>query len=110
MGAICERLLEMQASSIQPAKFRPRIAREIRDYAVMIGLVAAGGGITLVPAGTQCIRLEERQSLPLGYRRFAVLRRGRPPHHGCATRGGVSQLLGNGGRSLRDQRSDGLRA
>jgi len=47
----------MQASSIQPAKFRPRIAREIRDYAVMIGLVAAGGGITLVPAGTQCIRL-----------------------------------------------------
>lgn len=40
------------------AKFRPRIARETRDYAVMIGLVAAGVGIAVVPSDTQCIRLE----------------------------------------------------
>ena len=39
------------------AKFRPRIARETRDYAVMIGLVSAGLGIALVPSDTQCIRL-----------------------------------------------------
>jgi DNA-binding transcriptional LysR family regulator len=39
------------------AKFRPRIARETRDYAVMIGLVSAGVGIALVPSDTQCIRL-----------------------------------------------------
>jgi len=40
------------------AKFRPRIARETRDYAVMIGLVSAGVGIALVPSDTQCIGLE----------------------------------------------------
>lgn len=40
------------------AKFRPRIARETRDYAIMIGLVAAGVGIAVVPTDTQCIRLE----------------------------------------------------
>ena len=40
------------------AKFRPRIARETRDYAIMIGQVAAGLGIAIVPSDTQCIRLE----------------------------------------------------
>lgn len=40
------------------AKFRPHIVRETRDYAVMIGLVAAGVGIAVVPTDTQCIRLE----------------------------------------------------
>ncbi|MES2958002.1 MAG: LysR substrate-binding domain-containing protein [Pseudomonadota bacterium] len=40
------------------AKFRPRIARETRDYAVMIGLVSAGVGIALVPSDTQCIGLK----------------------------------------------------
>jgi len=39
------------------AKFRPRIAHETRDYAVMIGLVSAGVGIALVPSDTQSIRL-----------------------------------------------------
>lgn len=40
------------------AGFRPRIVRETRDYAVMVGLVSAGVGIAIVPADTQCIRLE----------------------------------------------------
>lgn len=40
------------------ARFRPRIARETRDYAIMIGQVAAGLGIAIVPSDTQCIRLE----------------------------------------------------
>ena len=40
------------------AKFRPRITRETRDYATMIGLVSAGVGIAVVPSDTQCIRLE----------------------------------------------------
>lgn len=40
------------------AKFRPRVVRETRDYAVMIGLVSAGVGIALVPSDTQCIQLE----------------------------------------------------
>jgi DNA-binding transcriptional LysR family regulator len=47
------------------AKFRPRIARETRDYAIMIGLVAAGVGIAVVPTDTQCIRLEGVAYRPL---------------------------------------------
>ncbi len=40
------------------AGFRPRIAREARDYSVIIGLVSAGVGIAVVPTDAQCIRLE----------------------------------------------------
>lgn len=40
------------------AKFRPRVARETRDYATMIGMVSAGVGIAVVPSDAQCIRLE----------------------------------------------------
>jgi DNA-binding transcriptional LysR family regulator len=47
------------------AKFRPRIARETRDYGIMIGLVAAGVGIAVVPMDTQCIRLEGVAYKPL---------------------------------------------
>ena len=40
------------------AGFQPRIVREAREASVMMGLVAAGIGISIVPADTQCIRLE----------------------------------------------------
>ena len=40
------------------AGFQPRIVREARDASVMMGLVAAGIGISIVPSDTQCIRLE----------------------------------------------------
>ena len=40
------------------AGFRPRIVREAREPSVMIGLVSAGVGIAIVPADTECIRLE----------------------------------------------------
>jgi DNA-binding transcriptional LysR family regulator len=40
------------------AGFQPRIVREARDASVMMGLVSAGIGISIVPADTQCIRLE----------------------------------------------------
>lgn len=47
------------------AGFRPRIAHETRDYAVMIGLVAAGVGIAVVPTDTRCIGLEGVTYRPL---------------------------------------------
>jgi DNA-binding transcriptional LysR family regulator len=47
-------VLELLAS----AGSRPRIVREAREPSVMIGLVSAGVGIAIVPADTQCIRLE----------------------------------------------------
>jgi DNA-binding transcriptional LysR family regulator len=47
-------VLELLAS----AGSRPRIVREAREPSVMIGLVSAGIGIAIVPADTQCIRLE----------------------------------------------------
>ena len=40
------------------AGFQPRIVRETREASVMMGLVSAGIGIAIVPADTQCIRLE----------------------------------------------------
>jgi DNA-binding transcriptional LysR family regulator len=40
------------------AGFQPRIVREAREASVMMGLVSAGIGIAIVPADTQCIRLE----------------------------------------------------
>jgi len=40
------------------AGFRARIAREAKDYSIMIGLVSAGIGIAVVPSDAQCIRLE----------------------------------------------------
>ena len=39
------------------AGFRPRIAQEARDTATLIGLVAAGVGIAVVPSDTRCIAL-----------------------------------------------------
>jgi len=45
---------------------KPRIVREAREPSVMIGLVSAGIGIAIVPADTQCIRLEG-----VSYRRIA---------------------------------------
>jgi DNA-binding transcriptional LysR family regulator len=40
------------------AGFRPNMVQEARDASTIIGLVAAGVGIALVPADTECIRLE----------------------------------------------------
>jgi DNA-binding transcriptional LysR family regulator len=40
------------------AGFRPRIVQEARDSATIIGLVAAGVGIAVVPGDTRCIALE----------------------------------------------------
>jgi len=40
------------------AGFRPHIVQEAREPSVMMGLVSAGVGIAIVPAVTQCIRLE----------------------------------------------------
>jgi len=39
------------------AGYRPRLIREARDPSVMIGLVAAGVGIAIVPQDTRCIQL-----------------------------------------------------
>ncbi len=40
------------------AGFRPRIVQEARDSATIIGLVAAGVGIAIVPGDTRCIALD----------------------------------------------------
>ena len=40
------------------AGFRPRVAREVLEPSTIIGLVAAGVGVAIVPDGIQCIRLE----------------------------------------------------
>lgn len=41
------------------AGFRPRVMHEARDAATMIGLVAAGFGVAILPSDTQCIRQDE---------------------------------------------------
>jgi DNA-binding transcriptional LysR family regulator len=40
------------------AGFRPRVAREVLESSTIIGLVAAGVGIAIVPADMNCIRFE----------------------------------------------------
>jgi DNA-binding transcriptional LysR family regulator len=40
------------------AGFRPRVAREVLEPSTIIGLVAAGVGVAIVPDGIQCIRLK----------------------------------------------------
>ena len=40
------------------AGFRPRVAREVLESSTLIGLVAAGVGIAIVPADMDCIRFE----------------------------------------------------
>ncbi len=40
------------------AGFRPTVVHEAREASTMIGLVASGIGVAIVPADTQCIQLE----------------------------------------------------
>lgn len=40
------------------AGFKPRIQREVRDTATMVGLVAAGAGVAVVPFDARAIQLE----------------------------------------------------
>jgi DNA-binding transcriptional LysR family regulator len=40
------------------AGFRPRVAREVLESSTIIGLVAAGVGVAIVPAEMNCIRFE----------------------------------------------------
>jgi DNA-binding transcriptional LysR family regulator len=47
------------------AGFRPRIAKEVLEPSTIIGLVAAGAGIAIVPDGIQCIRFEGATYKPL---------------------------------------------
>ena len=39
------------------AGYRPQVVRNARDPTVMVGLVAAGQGVAIVPQDTQCIRM-----------------------------------------------------
>ena len=47
------------------AGFRPRVAREVLEPSTIIGLVAAGVGVAIVPDGIQCIRLNGAIFKPL---------------------------------------------
>jgi DNA-binding transcriptional LysR family regulator len=47
------------------AGFRPRVAREVLEPSTIIGLVAAGVGVAIVPDGIQCIRFEGAIYKPL---------------------------------------------
>jgi len=47
------------------AGFRPRVAREVLEPSTLIGLVAAGVGVAIVPDGIQCIRFEGAIYKPL---------------------------------------------
>jgi hypothetical protein len=47
------------------AGFRPRVAREVLEPSTIIGLVAAGVGVAIVPDGIQCIRLNGAIYKPL---------------------------------------------
>lgn len=40
------------------AGFRPNIVRQVREASSIIGLVAAGAGVSVVPADTRCIQLD----------------------------------------------------
>ncbi|MDB6047086.1 MAG: LysR family transcriptional regulator [Gammaproteobacteria bacterium] len=40
------------------ADFRPRVVREVLESSTIIGLVAAGAGVAVVPADMNCIRFE----------------------------------------------------
>jgi DNA-binding transcriptional LysR family regulator len=47
------------------AGFRPRVAKEVLEPSTIIGLVAAGVGVAIVPDGIQCIRFEGAIYKPL---------------------------------------------
>jgi DNA-binding transcriptional LysR family regulator len=47
------------------AGFRPRVAREVLEPSTIIGRVAAGVGVAIVPDGIQCIRLNGAIYKPL---------------------------------------------
>jgi DNA-binding transcriptional LysR family regulator len=47
------------------AGFRPRVAREVLEPSTIIGLVAAGVGVAIVPDGVQCIQLKGAVYRPL---------------------------------------------
>ena len=47
------------------AGFRPRVAREVLEPSTIIGLVAAGVGVAIVPDGIQCIQLKGAIYKPL---------------------------------------------
>ena len=47
------------------AGFRPRVAREVLEPSTIIGLVAAGVGVAIVPEGIQCIRFDGAIYKPL---------------------------------------------
>jgi DNA-binding transcriptional LysR family regulator len=47
------------------AGFRPRVAREVLEPSTIIGLVAAGVGVAIVPQGIQCIQLSGAIYRPL---------------------------------------------
>jgi DNA-binding transcriptional LysR family regulator len=48
------------------AGFRPRVVKEVLESSTIIGLVAAGVGVAIVPADMNCIRFAE-----VVYRRIA---------------------------------------
>jgi DNA-binding transcriptional LysR family regulator len=47
------------------AGFRPRVAREVLEPSTIVGLVAAGVGVAIVPDGIQCIQLNGAVFRPL---------------------------------------------
>jgi DNA-binding transcriptional LysR family regulator len=47
------------------AGFRPRIAREVLESSTMIGLVAAGAGVAIVPSDMTCIRFSGVEYRPI---------------------------------------------
>jgi DNA-binding transcriptional LysR family regulator len=49
--------LRTKARLCAHAGFRPRVAREVLEPSTIIGLVAAGVGVAIVPDGILCIRL-----------------------------------------------------
>lgn len=58
-------LWDLVVSSCKAAGFQPQIVREVEHIHTMVGLVASGVGVTLVPASVHRLRVPKAAYLPL---------------------------------------------
>ncbi len=83
------------------AGFRPEIAQQVREASTIVGLVAAGAGVAIVPQDTRCIQLGGVVYKPLTdalavSALHLAYRKGHPDKHVAQ----LTQMLTNGGKGF----------
>lgn len=71
------------AQMCRAAGFAPKVVQEAREATTLIGLVAAGLGVTVLPSPLECVRMPDVRYLPIAdpgaHISLAVALRDRPP-------------------------------